>query len=649
MARLLCVSKTFCATTLPFLYGDCFDSSSFQRRPCDKSPTVIASQMIRTLLRQAHHQDTIPDLLKVAYLSQDDQDDIGSMAEPLPPPVFKRHIDHVDRFTSLSKITFSLEHIPWLPGYRYKDVTQEDRDRRTKEWEDTKDHFLKAMVQFVQRHTSIHKNVLKKVEAPFSYWTRQNPALDVRFEIMTLLPPLENPRSISDSNKFQFVARREDVNLNHVESITLQDRYYTWNEEMKVFELLSKQPPFLPRCRALKDLRMYTLGPNMFQWAVSEKKQKDEAQKQKSIVGQHFSTRQHGHHRLNNVNNSNNMNLIPLVPLRSVGIRNKEPLPLIKEVDDIAFAFSESLEEFSMNTWLGRDRDHVEDLANAPQVTYGRDWDLSRLKVLDFSVNHFQLHFDIDGLGRCRALESLRLKDEIMTYNPRDIRSWSPVVFPRLKIIDLQGLPALCFNMDSLHHSPCLERLILGMVTIEHQDGNFCYIPSAEELDSEDTQGVEDHELSGMASSNQGLVSIGRRPRYTWDWYLPNLCSVHLEAVFALKFDFQWLQHLPNLQRLQLDTRSSPYESPRERHITLKDLSKSQQLQQQDGDDSGSDRYITKPKLETLNLYGHWVFEEKVLEALCLFVAPNLRWVDFERDCVGYTLQEWIPLARRMP
>ncbi|KAK3821406.1 MAG: hypothetical protein J3Q66DRAFT_333227 [Benniella sp.] len=745
MARLLCVSKTFCATTLPFLYGDCFDASSFQRwRPCDKSPTVIASQMIRTLLHQVHHQDTIPDLLKTAYLSQDDQDDLGSMAEPLPPPVFKyghfmrkivpqwnffqtmfdffrndspvmnyaathhlfdqyvaqgilsndihddsrnqaledalkmdlhrqliwtlcqdhsktieelyiplsdirRHIDHVDQFTSLSKVTFSLEHIPWPSRYRYKDVTQEDRDRHTKEWEDIQDHFLKAMVQFVQRHISIHKNVLKKVEVPlFTYGTRQHSSLDVKFEIMALLPPLVNPRSISGPNIFQFAARREDVNLSYVESITLQDPYLTRNEEVKVFELLSKQPPFLPRCRVLKELRLYTLGPDMFQWAVSEKKQRDEAQEQERITGQHFSTRQHGHHHLNNINSSGNMHLIPLVPLRSVSIRNKEPLPLLKEVDDIAFAFSESLEEFSMYIWLGRDRNHVEDLANAPQVTYGRGWDLPRLQVLDFSVNHFQLHFDMDGLGRCRALESLRLKDDIMTYNPRDIRSWSPVIIPRLKRIDLQGLPALRFNMDSLHHSPCLEQLTLGMVTIEHQDGNFCYIPSAEELDFEDTQGI-DHEPSGTAISNQGLVSIGRGPRYTWDWYLPNLCSVQLEAVFALKFDFQWLQHLPNLQRLHLDTRSSPYESPRARRITLRDLSKGQQLQQQDRDDSGSDRYITEPKLETLDLFGHWIFEEKVLETLCLFVAPNLRRVDFERDCVGYTLQEWIPLARRMP
>jgi len=91
-----------------------------------------------------------------------------------------------------------------------------------------------------------------------------------------------------------------------------------------------------------------------------------------------------------------------------------------------------------------------------------------------------------------------------------------------------------------------------------------------------------------------------------------------------------------------------------ERRITLKDLLEDQQMQQQQRDEnrtegSPSSLYFSLPKLESMVLDGRWVFEEKVLEALCLFVAPNLHWVYFGRGCVGYTLQEWIPLARKMP
>lgn len=55
------------------------------------------------------------------------------------------------------------------------------------------------------------------------------------------------------------------------------------------------------------------------------------------------------------------------------------------------------------------------------------------------------------------------------------------------------------------------------------------------------------------------------------------------------------------------------------------------------------------PKLESIELRGHWTFEKRLLEVLCLAVAPNLRWVTFKGECVGLTLQECVALARRMP
>jgi len=127
------------------------------------------------------------------------------------------------------------------------------------------------------------------------------------------------------------------------------------------------------------------------------------------------------------------------------------------------------------------------------------------------------------------------------------------------------------------------------------------------------------------------------------------LYRLSLGAVFAYKFDFQWLQQLPNLQHLQLNTSSSAGQL-HERHITLKDLARGGQHQKdEDGEHILSNRYVSLPKLESIHLHGHWVIGERVVEVLCLVVCPNLRSVSLERNCRGYTHQEWMTSSRKMP
>ncbi|KAF9363475.1 hypothetical protein BGX34_004091 [Mortierella sp. NVP85] len=227
------------------------------------------------------------------------------------------------------------------------------------------------------------------------------------------------------------------------------------------------------------------------------------------------------------------------------------------------------------------------------------------------------------------------------TYRNQGIRTWSVIHLIQLKKLDLQGSPALKFNMKSLHHSSCLEELTWKMARM----------PSPDELEREDTQGTDDHELSGMSGSTQGYQSIWKRPHCTWDWHLPNLQKLDLAAIFAFMFDFQWLQYLPNLQTFQLNTLSWT-ERRYERHIMLKDLLKSEY--QQELDEGGSkvilsDRYISLPKLESIELAGHWIFEEKVLEILFLTMASNLHRVNFRSGCTGFNLEECITFSRKMP
>ncbi|KAF9366797.1 hypothetical protein BGX34_007571 [Mortierella sp. NVP85] len=716
MARLLCVNKTFCVATIPFLYQDCFNTTMHRRS--NKSPEHTVLQLIRTLLRQIHPQDRIPGLLRAAYLSQDQEDVQPAVESPvfqyghfirsfmlcdevvnsmfaivgksvmeyaaihqlyekyvveghlsvflhnkprdgkafghvlkidfhqqlmwtlsqdhleatekliIPLLDIERYIDHVHQFTSLSRVNFTVPqvlHFAWLEP--------------VEEHEEWQNGCIKAMTRFVQQHTAIYKNILKSAEVPSLPDTGLYSVVDAQFEILSLLPPLHNPRFIDSRNWCELVARLADTNVSYVESLDLRGSIRPEYEE-RAYDLLRGQPPFLPRCRALRNLAMDTLGPDMFQWAVLEKKQRDAGHQQDSIQSRRLCSQEHEYY-----NES--------VPLRSIILHNSGSLALAQELNDIAFAFGNSLEELVLSDPGSNERPRLTDLATTHLVIHGHGWNLPCLRALSLAVNYFQLHVVPDALQRSSALERLSLRDTTTTYNHHDIWSWSSVHLPHLKKLELTGSPALRFNLESLHHSPCLEELALTLAstlsynTLSRRDSSCYYIPSPEDLEREDS---DDHELSGTPGIvSQGYPSIGKRPRWTWDWCLPMLYRLSLDAVFAYKFDFQWLQQLPNLQYLQLNT-SSMAGQLHERHITLKDLSRRGQHQKDDGEEHIlSDRYVSLPKLESIHLHGHWVVGERVVEVLCLVVCPNLRSVSLQKNCRGYTHQEWMTLSRKMP
>ncbi|KAF9360968.1 hypothetical protein BGX34_007382 [Mortierella sp. NVP85] len=703
-----------------------------------KSAFTTVSQLIRTLLKQVHPQDRIPDVLQIAYLSLDDQDNPQPTADQ-PIPLFRygrfirkmapsrdlrdhlidshrdspamnyaathrlydryvaegliansygddkkraltealemdvyrklvwtlcqgcmdsieelsipmgdieRYIDHVNQFKSLSKVNFVIEkklkRLEFLESMRTY-ISPEEYGQHNNRMGSKHGHHFGDMWDFVLLHTFAHQHVLRQAFMPSSLIfpaTSRDLIAIIWFKILSVLPPLHNPRQIIYSDTCKLAARLSDTNLIHVESMTLSHHWETISaeKEMALNVFKYRQVPFLSRCRSLKHLETETLGPDMFHWAVSEKKQLDARRQQESIVGQQSTSWQHPHQ-------SN------LVPLQSVGLIHEVSLKPDQELDDLAFAFSDSLEELTVRGRQGDRRLVSVDLGTVPVALHGYGWTLPRLRILDLRVPRSQLRFDLKALQRFHALESLRLEDRINIYRYRDIRSWPSVNLPHLKKLYLEGSPALCFNLDSLHNSPCLEYLTL---TTPLTSFGY-YLPSPEEMrDDSVTQGsqdtvIDDHGLPGTPSLSQGYQSIGRRPRFTWDWYLPNLRELDMRAVFAYKFDFQWLQHLPNLLniRLSMDVLS---DGIHERDITLNDLSRKPQQQQDEEEQIISDRYLSVPKLEMFEVYGHWDMATKVLEVFCLFVAPNLRRIKFGHGCVvGIKIREWVTLARKMP
>ncbi|KAK3821503.1 MAG: hypothetical protein J3Q66DRAFT_333465 [Benniella sp.] len=586
-------------------------------------------------------------------LCQDHLESIDSLTIPLRD--IQRYIDHVHQFTSLSSVKFSILISEYNREYGHGRYTF---DPTCGIEETERDRFFGGMVEFVRQHTFIHKNVLRNVAVPRSgelYRTDQHSTPDVYYAIQSLLPSFQNLRSIT-TGKIELLARPTDTTPGLLESITVLPHSGNLQPE-EISELLSKHPSFLPRYRSLKHLTTKTLGPDMFQWAVQEKKKQKEAEEQEGIVDRHLSSWQHGHHTND------------LVSLQSIRISNNQSSPLGQELNDIAFAFSDSLEEWSVEDNFGLYEESVEEEKgeydddddddddeddHASRITYGQGWDLPRLRSLSFEGFGWRLHFDMDALERSRTLESLTMHDDMIIYWLWDIRPWSVVSLPHLKKLDLKGSPALHFNMDSLHQSPCLEELTMKMTPLPDDDNGYCQyrISSLDGLEYDsDTEGVEDHESSGMSGPSQQYRLIGGRPRFTWDWHPSNLRKLDLVAVFAFMFDFRWLQHLPNLQSLRLDI-SSPVKTPCRRHIPLKDLLRREPQQASNEGGSGefiSDRYISLPKLALIELNGDWIFGEKVMDTLCMAVAPNLSSFIYNSRYEELSLKECIALSRKMP
>jgi hypothetical protein len=521
----------------------------------------------------------------------------------------KRYMDCLDQFKSLSKIIFTLGRV-----VRSEDslMNARQRDEDLIKQENERHLLFRAMVHLVKRHTFIHKNVLQQVVLPDPYpipGKPRYPIEDIKSEIDALLQPTSRLQTIHGHEWHKLVAQLSNTHLGDVESIKLGRLREIVHAE-KALAVLSSQPLFLPRCRSLKHLEIETLGPDMFHWAVLEKNQQQDAEHQ------HEST----------VGSKN------LVPLRSVGIIHKTPTQPVQELDDMAFAFSDTLEELIVRENSDAKMPISTDLGTTPQVLHGKDWTLPRLRILDFQVLYSQLHFDMDALQRFSALETLCLADKISTYNRCDSRSWPSVNLPHLKNLTLVGSPALSFNMDSLYRSPSLKHLRLRMSGLN----NRYYIPPSEDLECEEE-----------GSQGSPETALGKKLQLRWDWHLLKLRELDLKAEFALKFDFQWLQYLPNLRSLYLNT-SSTAGKLHTRCLALKGLSKASQQERQDDEQNTSCQYFVSPELHQIVLHGHWNICAEVLKILCLVVAPNLHKIHLSANCVGHSLWEWVTLSRKM-
>ncbi|KAK3845568.1 MAG: hypothetical protein J3R72DRAFT_436078 [Linnemannia gamsii] len=569
----------------------------------------------------------------------------------IPISDIDRYLAIVSRFKVLSNVIFFLDRNIRPVLLPILDLTPEDKDILTVQQSDRIRH-LEGMISFVQEHRRVHSKVLTQGRCDKGEHAIGCPT-EYQHRLVQALPPLVKPHFIDNRNWTQFVAKVQDTDLSCIQNIQFQD-FLTNNDSLlrRDLDRLIAQGPFLHRCRSLENLDLGYLGDDAFQWAVDERKQYDA-----DIAGGCTPQRL-------------------LVPLRHFCVSGLPP-SLGRQIDDVGYAFQDTLETINIRSLLPSDSTGLE-MPEFSIGALGSSWNLPRLSRLHARVHDAGLTIHPDFIQRCPQLTFMTLSDRRQRYLVHEVVHWKPAVLSHLRSVWLKGSPALSFHPDTLKHTPDLIHLSLNLTPVNRD----YFIPPVEEFEDN-----EQGEMNGSEEDGPSLMSLRRPPVWTWDWELPKLRSLRLTGPFAYRFQFKVLNGTPSLDDLSVDSNS--VSRLHERSVSLADLLKpgsqhspvlqilEKERQQHrpferqqhwshlpqlvnlstddinSTDDSVDDELVSQdmeflhaPALKTLTLFGEWRMDKHVLDILFGKVAPGLN-VVFMTSCLGHKVSDWISSTSR--
>ncbi|KAG0372748.1 hypothetical protein BGX24_012635 [Mortierella sp. AD032] len=552
----------------------------------------------------------------------------------IPLADIKRYMDVIDRLERLEHVRFNLDG---SFAQRYQDTDGHYA---------TYDHAIRSaqsMVPFIMEHNRLFKGRLQFVSVcDTGKWFKMSTMCPKRilWQVSRAAPPLHEPKHLCPTNWMQFAAHALSTDLDHVVTLTTLRPTAEWfDRPVDVQEILS-------RCRSLKELSVLSVGKDGFKWAVREKRAMQDRLCRfgdgESLLPQEPITPS----RLT-IDRSKHV----LVPLSDVCIAE---LGTVEEIDDIAFAFSQTLEHFTVNKTSGVT--HI-----MPPFYIGQGWvDLPFLTKLKFRGCWNRLVIDRDMLSRCPSLVDLELVDFTVDYDCSDIVSCSAATLTRLERLMLVGWPALTLHPGTFSSTKRIKHLRMSTAS-DDEDSRF--IPPLEELELSFGGEV----IGVSAAAGQGVtpeatvrpvasgIHLGnRRPQWSWDWHLPHLETLQLTSEFAQRFQFKLLQGCPSLRSLHLD--NTTYEDGLRRALTADDLFVApdfSDLGNQGNTHSGADERVRVSsrerivawKVSQLQLTGDWSIDDSVLGPFLCGMFPDLQ--EFtEFGVVGYTLSRMMNVIR---
>ncbi|KAF9129654.1 hypothetical protein BG015_004115 [Linnemannia schmuckeri] len=543
-----------------------------------------------------------------------------------------RYLSMVQRFKVLSSITFELDRIIIPFGNLDREATPEEQKFMEKQRKERCQH-LEEMISFVREHQRCHPNVLKSALCRKGKLTDLDCPEEYQFRLAQYLPPIYKPRSLTNRNWAQFIANVHDTDLSFVTAI-----HPLPGSSREIFmERLLAAGPFLHRCRSLESFEIHSLGDDSFQWAVDERNQYNA-----DIAAGRLPQR-------------------PLVPLRNFIVKYDHPSKG-RQINDVVFAFNDTLRCISIESYWTQDFDlHSEDDDELSTFRMGDNdviWDLPRLSSLSVEINELHLYIHPDVLSRCPSLVNVILSDaRRQEYILNEVVYWKPAELSGLKTLELVGSPAIPFHPDTLKSTRKLLRLKLGT----RLDTGNAFIPPPEDFIYVETGKPSDIELDDPSSATVSTIS---RPIWTWDWDLPCLTELCLNAEFGYRFQFRMLANTPSLTYMTINIKS--WSGQHKRTVQLADLQKpgsAHPLQgppdglapirgaQEVGGDVGMEadlegtlqqpKYIHLPALKNLSLIGRWTLSGQVLVTIFSKMAPNLTQANMN-GCDGFSLAEWV-------
>ncbi|KAG0279878.1 hypothetical protein BGZ95_011981 [Linnemannia exigua] len=416
-----------------------------------------------------------------------------------------------------------------------------------------KEETLRLLVQFVKDHVKRFPGRLETVYTyKTDYWEEyQSCPRTVCDEIYRILPAVYKPDVITAGIWPKVLVHFPTIDFGRV----LRIKWLPPGIDIQLF---------LQRCRGLYGIDVHSLVQGCFDWAAREKKDME-------IYGQGQGQGQDQASAIARVRHQDISSNFPPPPPQPAWLKHG----LVK-LQDV---------RLQVCKMPSRDLDTI-------ATTFG--YLLRLMQILDLQVadDAQTIHIHI---GRDWPIMPLFFRLELQTLNYQNRLTLDPRLFGRFPCMKYAKIKDETFEDLKL--------------TSTRPEGH-CYIPPVDELD-----GPIGAEVSGSGEERDGILGSILRPRWSWDWHLPNLKELDLTSEFAYRFEFKMLNGCPDLEILRLHMRTAEGLHTRaisEAHLFVSEV-------------DGSQERIVAPKLRKLYMNGRWVIENSsVLSQFLGGMFPNL-------------------------
>ncbi|KAG0377817.1 hypothetical protein BGX24_005370 [Mortierella sp. AD032] len=184
----------------------------------------------------------------------------------IPVADIRRYFGVIDRLVNLEQVQFLLDEV-FDYGKDYEDNLTQDFVTATQQ---RKAESMTAICEFIREHTSLFKGQLRTITCNNgldSNFQEQECSEETLVEIARQLPTLQRPLYLDRRNWARFIVNHQWIDLSAVEEIAYPKELKPW-----WFKTACEHGELLQRCRSLQKVKMMSLGPGTFRWAVQEKR-----------------------------------------------------------------------------------------------------------------------------------------------------------------------------------------------------------------------------------------------------------------------------------------------------------------------------------------------------------------------------------------